>query len=59
MGRNTIEPCRNQILTSRQTNFETSKSNNYKVGNNKLVTILTFINEMVVLKCPKHVTFKL
>ena len=39
----------NQILTSRQTKFKTLKSNNFKVGNNKLTTRFTALNGKVTL----------
>ena len=39
-----------QILTSHQTNFKPSRANNYKFGNNNLVTILIIINELSLMK---------
>ena len=39
----------NQILTSRQTTFKTLKSNNFKVGNNKLISRLATLNGKITL----------
>ena len=39
----------NQILTSCQTKFKTLKSNNFKVGNNKLISRLATINGKINL----------
>lgn len=39
----------NQILTSRQTTFQTIKSNNYKVGNSFLWLRLTVLNNNIIL----------
>ena len=39
----------NQILTSRQTKFQTLKSNNFKVGNNKLISRLAALNGKITL----------
>ena len=39
----------NQILTSRQTKFQTSKSNNFKIGNNKLISRLSILNNKINL----------
>ena len=39
----------NQILTSRQTNFKTSKSNTNKVGVNALMNIIFYINDQIPL----------
>ena len=39
----------NQILTSRQTKFQTLKSNNFKVVNNKLISRLATLNGKITL----------
>ena len=45
-----IELNFNQILTSRQTTFRTSKSNTFKIGNNKLSSRLSILNGKINLQ---------
>ena len=45
-----IELNTNQILTSRQTLFKITKSNAFKIGNNKLTTRLCILNNKVILQ---------
>ena len=40
----------NQILTSRQTYFKIARSNNFKIGNNKLTTRLCILNNKIILQ---------
>ena len=40
----------NQILTSHQTNFKTTRYNNFKIGNNKLISRLTVLDNKISLE---------
>ena len=45
-----IELNMDQILTSRQTHFKINKTNTYKIGNNKLTSRLSILNDKILLQ---------